>query len=272
MTFTHPMVDSVVCKIGIHMTEGDDPCGPAMHLHLSPALLDDDGHVDFGVLGVFMDMACSQSGLNSPFVHADISVHRIDKPKGAKLFVEARVARRSTRSAVVQIDVHDDLDVRVAYSCQQLRLPPSAQEHDMDAMLAFREQFFSMMNGECRLPGRLHDTLGLQVDEGSDGEPVWRMPLGPTSRNGFGGLHGGVAFSLVGDAAAGRAAKQFGSAKTTSALIRYLAPGLSGPFRAEPLVMPQADGDAFVRVEVFDEGADDALIILGEAHVVTAGG
>ena len=36
--------------------------------------------------------------------------------------------------------------------------------------------------------------------------------------------------------------------------------------------MPQADGDAFVRVEVFDEGADDALIILGEAHVVTAGG
>ena len=48
---------------------------------------------------------------------------------------------------------------------------------------------------------------------------------GPTSINGFGGLHGGVAFSLVGDAAAGAAAHDFGAAKTTSALVRYLAPG-----------------------------------------------
>ena len=67
----------------------------------------------------------------------------------------------------------------------------------------------------------------------------------------------------------GRQHTEFGAAKTTSALVRYLAPGLGGPFRAEPMVMPQADGDAIVRVEVFDEGADDLLIIIGEAHVVT---
>ena len=51
LTFTHPMVENVVSKIGIHATEPGDPCGSGMHLHLSPALLDDDGHVDFGVLG-----------------------------------------------------------------------------------------------------------------------------------------------------------------------------------------------------------------------------
>jgi acyl-coenzyme A thioesterase PaaI-like protein len=77
-----------------------------------------------------------------------------------------------------------------------------------------------------------------------------------------------VPFTLVGAPAAGAAAARFGAAKTTSALLRYLAPGLVGPFRAVPEVMPQADGDAFVRVEVFDEGADDLLIILGEVHVV----
>ena len=266
--FTHPMGENVVGKIGIHATEIGDPCGSGMHLHLSPALLDDDGHVEFGVLGVFLDMACSQAGLNSPFLHADISAHRIDKPRGTKLLVDAKVARRGGRSAVVEIDVHDDLGVRVAYSCQQLRLAGAAHEHDLDTMLAFREQFFAMFDGVCRLPGRLHDTLGLSVDAGPAGDTVWKMALGPTSRNGFGGLHGGVAFSLVGDAAAGAATAYFGAAKTTSAHIRYLAPGLAGPFRAEPLVMPQADGDAFVRVEVFDEGADDALIILGEVHVV----
>ena len=164
--------------------------------------------------------------------------------------------------------MHDDLGTRVAYSCQQLRLAPNAQEHDLEAMQVFRDAFFRQFDGVCRLPGRLHDTLGLSRGE-REGKHVWWLPLGPTSINGFGGLHGGVAFSLVGDAAAGAAAHEFGAAKTTSALVRYLAPGLGGPFRAEPLVMPQADGDAIVRVEVFDEGADDLLIIIGEAHVVT---
>ena len=267
--FTHPMGENVVGKIGIHATEVGDPCGSGMHLHLTPAVLEDDGHVELGVLGVFLDMACSQAGLNSPFLHADISTHRIDKPRGTKLLVDAKVARRGGRSAVVEIDVHDELGERVAYSCQQLRLAPAAQEHDLETMLAFREKFFAMFDGVCRLPGRLHDTLGLSVETGPSGETVWRLPLGPTSRNGFGGLHGGVAFSLVGDAAAGAAAAQLGTAKTTSAHIRYLAPGLAGPFRAEPRVMPQADGGAFVCVEVFDEGADDALIILGEVHVVS---
>jgi uncharacterized protein (TIGR00369 family) len=271
---THPMAGHVLGQIGIHAAEQDDPCGPGMHLHLAPQLMDDDGHVDFGVLGVFLDMACSQAGLNGRFLHADISVHRIDKPQGTKLFVDARIARRGGRSAVVHIDVHDDLGVRVAYSCQQIRVSPmpspegeqTANQQQMEH--AMRRAFFERFNGECTLPGRLHDSLDLRMETADDGGPVWTMPLTPSSRNGFGGLHGGVAFSLVGDAAAGAAAAEFGGAKTTSALLRYLAPGLVGPFRAVPLVMPQADGGAFVRVEVFDEGADDLLIILGEVHVV----
>jgi acyl-coenzyme A thioesterase PaaI-like protein len=266
---THPMAGHVLGRLGIHATEADDPCGPGMHLHLAPQLLDDDGHVDFGVLGVFLDMACSQAGLEGGFLHADISVHRIGKPAGEKLFVDARVARRGGRSAVVHIDVHDDRGVRVAYSCQQIRIAsprpaatgPAATPEQMTAM---RRSFLERFNGECTLTGRLHDSLDLRPVDGA-----WTMPLTPASRNGFGGLHGGVAFSLVGDAAAGGAAAAgFPGARVTSALLRYLAPGLVGPFRAVPFVMPQADGDAFVRVEVFDEGADDLLIVLGEVHVV----
>jgi acyl-coenzyme A thioesterase PaaI-like protein len=266
---THPMAGHVLGQIGIHAADMDDPCGPGMHLHLAPQVMDDDGHVDFGVLGVFLDMACSQAGLMGRFLHADISVHRIGRPRGEKLFVDARIARRGTRSAVVHIDVHDDLDARVAYSCQQIRLspndPPVVAPPEIEA--AMRRAWFDRFTGECTLPGKLHDSLQLQPATADDG-PVWTMPLTPSSRNGFGGLHGGVAFSLVGDAAEGAAAYEFGQAKTTSALLRYLAPGLVGPFRAVPLVMPQADGDAFVRVEVFDDGADDQLIILGEVHVV----
>lgn len=266
------MAGHVLGQLGIHATEEDDPCGPGMHLHLAPPLLDDDGHVDFGVLGVFLDMACSQAGLHGRFLHADISVHRIDRPRGEKLFVDARIARRGGRSAVVHIDVHDDLGIRVAYSCQQIRISPSpageGEGPPPEMAEAMRRAWLSRFNGECTLTGRLHDRLDLRATTDASGAPVWTMPLTESSRNGFGGLHGGVAFSLVGDAAAGAAALRFGVAKTTSALLRYLAPGLVGPFRAVPEVMPQADGGAFVRVEVFDEGAGDLLIVLGEVHVV----
>jgi acyl-coenzyme A thioesterase PaaI-like protein len=233
-----------------------------MHLHLSDAVLEPDGHVDFGVLGGFLDMACSQAGLNRGFVHADISVHRIDRPRGTKLFVDARKARDGKRSAVITIDVHDDLGTHVAYSCQQVRFAGEMTFDDPERMAAFRKIFYEQFDGVCTLPGPLHELLDLT----NDGR-TWTMPLSPASRNGFGGLHGGVAFALVGDAAAGAA-----GGKTTSALIRYLARGVVGPFRAEPSEMPLADGDAFVRVEVYDEGADDLLINRGEVHVVTEGG
>jgi len=262
---SHPMAGNVLGHIGIHATELDDPCGPGMHLHLTPAVLDEDGHVDFGVLGVFLDMACSQAGVHRGFAHADISVHRIGKPLGEKLFVEARTARDGKRSAVIHIDVHDDLGTRIAYSVQQIRFAGGEPaELDAERMAAFRKVFYEQFDGACTLPGPLHELLDLRSQEG-----VWRMPLSDASRNGFGGLHGGVAFALVGDAAAGAAGP---GAKTTSALIRYLAKGVVGPFRAEPTVMPHVDGGAFVQVEVYDEGADDLLIILAEAHVVEGDG
>ena len=254
---THPMAGNVLGHIGIHAVDEGDPCGPGMHLHLSPAVLEPDGHVDFGVLGVFLDMACSQAGIHRGFVHADISVHRIGKPTGSKLFVDARTARDGKRSAVVHIDVHDDLGTRVAYSVQQVRFAGEPMEADPERMAAFRKLFYEQFDGECTLSGTLHELLDLTTDG-----RTWRMPLTGASRNGFGGLHGGVAFALVGDAAAGAA-----GGKTTSALIRYLARGVVGPFRAEPTVMPHVDGGSFVRVEVFDEGADDLLIILAEAQV-----
>ncbi len=228
-TEPHPMDEHVIGQIGIHAVEPPDPCGTGMHLHLSPAVMEDDGHVDFGVLGVFLDMASSQAGEMRPFVHTDISVHRIAKPTGTKLLVDAVAAREGKSSSVVHIDVHDDLGTRIAYSCQSIRyMGPPRAEHADETSDAMRRRFLERFDGNCTLPGRLHDIVGLERDDAA-GSPVWRMPLGPSSRNGFGGLHGGVAFSLVGEAAAGGATAAVGPAKTTSALLRYLAPGQVGP-------------------------------------------
>ena len=119
----------------------------------------------------------------------------------------------------------------------------------------------------CKLAGRLHDIIGLSEGTADDGSSYWTMPSGEASQNGFGGLHGGVAFDLVTDAAVGGASRELGPVRANGALLRYLAPASVGPFRAVPIVMVEDDEVAFVRVEVFDDGQDAKLCIVGEVHV-----
>lgn len=270
----------VLSQIGLHAAGPDDPCGEGLHLHLSPMVLEDDGHLDFGVLGVFLDMASSQVGVRRPFLHADISVHRIARPRGERLHVDVRALRTGKRTATVQIEAFDELGTRVADSSQQMVFfgpPPGSDDASNDQVTKIseemREKFRLRLDGICTLEGRLHDIIGIAESPATiDGDgPCWTMPLGPASRNGFGGLHGGVAFDLVTEAAVGGASAELGPVEAHGALLRYLSPAEVGPFRAVPTVMAQDDGSVFVRVAVFDDGnkkGDEApLCILGEVHL-----
>jgi acyl-coenzyme A thioesterase PaaI-like protein len=265
------MEGHVLSQIGLHAVGPDDPCGSGLHLHLSPVLLEPDGHLDFGVLGVFLDMASSQAGPMRPFLHADISIHRIARPRGEKLLVDVRALRTGGRTSIVQIEAFDELGTRVADSSQQMvfmKVPPEFEaERNRPEAEAGRRRFMAQFDGTCTLAGRLHDIIGITSGEGDDGTRFWTMPIGPTSRNGFGGLHGGVAFDLVTEAAVGAATETLGPVDAQGALLRYLAPAMVGPFRAVPTVMPQDDGSVFVRVEVFDDGSEALLCILGEVHL-----
>lgn len=267
----HPMADHVINQIGLHAPDPEGPCGDRLHLHLSPMVLEDDGHVDFGVLGVFCDMASSQAVDMGPFVHADISINRIARPAGTRLFATADALRAGKRTTIVHLEIIDDTGVCVAESTQQIvMMKPSpemaAAMHDGDRE-AWRRRFMAAFDGECRLDGRLHDIIG--IERGDDGETC-RMALSAASRNGFGGLHGGVAFDLVTEAAVGAAAEAGIAAHPVGALLRYLAPAIAGPFRAVPTAHPRDDGSMFVLVAVHDEGQDDQLCIVGEVHLATS--
>lgn len=274
----HPMADHVINQIGLHAPDPDGPCGDRLHLHLSPMVLEDDGHVDFGVLGVFCDMASSQAVDMGPFVHADISINRIARPVGGRLFATANALRGGKRTTIVHLEIIDDTGIRVAESTQQIvTMKPSpemaAAMHDGDRE-AWRRRFMSAFDGECRLDGRLHDIIGIErstadVDTGDNGGATWRMALSPASRNGFGGLHGGVAFDLVTEAAVGAAAEAGTAAQPVGALLRYLAPAIAGPFRAVPSAHARDDGSTFVMVEIYDEGQDDQRCIVAEVHLAT---
>lgn len=263
----NPMADHVINKIGLHAPDPDGPCGNRLHLHVSPMVLEDDGHVDFGVLGVFCDMASSQAVDLGPFLHADISINRIARPTGERLFATATALRSGKRTTIVHLEILDDAGVRVAESTQQIvTMKPSpemaAAMHDGDRE-AWRKRFMSAFDGECRLDGRLHDIIGIEREPGGT---TCRMSLSGASRNGFGGLHGGVAFDLVTEAAVGAAGE---SSQPGGALLRYLAPATVGPFRAVPTAHPRDDGSTFAMVEVIDEGQDDLRCIVAEVHLTT---
>jgi uncharacterized protein (TIGR00369 family) len=269
----------VVTSIGIHIE--DEACAPGLHLHLSPGLFDDDGHVAFGVLGSFVDLASSQADgvtMTRPLVHADIGLHRLARPQGELLLARTTTARVGGRTAVVEVDVTDETGTRVGYSSQQLVFmgpPPARSSGPSPSPLGrseFRRAFLSRFDGTGTLDAPLLEALGVRAGLTGEGAPAWWMPNTGRSQNGFGGLHGGVATALVDVAAAGVVAHATGSpARTRAASLRYLVPGTAGPFRADPVVLG-TDGDrSLVRVAVVDEGAGDQVIVLAEAHVGPGG-
>ena len=268
----HAMSDHVLGQLGLRLEllEG----GHRLDLDLSPVHLLEDGSVDFGVLGVFLDLASSQPPEMrrvGPFLHADITVHQLRAPQGRTLHPTPRMARMGRRTGIVEIDVHDDSGVHVARSVQELVFPQgvaTVDAHD-DAGDA-REEFLRRFTGECTLVGPLPEVFGIRDESEAQGHPAWSMPLSGAVRNGFGALYGGAAASLVDVAAAG-AASDGGqeSARTLHAAMRFLAPGTQGPFLALPRVVGRHGSTATVAVEIRDTGAEDRLIILADAIVTT---
>jgi uncharacterized protein (TIGR00369 family) len=163
----------------------------------------------------------------------------------------------------VQIDLRDRAGTVVATSTQEIVFRGTAADTP-PRMAKLRAAFHSMFDGTCRLTVPLEDELG--ITEPTPGS--WSMALRPERTNGFGGLHGGVATTLVDAAAAGTMRRRWDApARTVSAAVRYLAPAMVGPFLAQPTVLLEQDGFALCRIPIIDTGADDRLVILAEAHV-----
>lgn len=255
----------VLGRLGLGFEPIDDgDAGPArVTLELHPVLLDDRGHVSLGALGVLFDMACSTALDPSefvPFVHADITVHRLRPPRGP-MVATAGLVRRGRRRAVAVIDLHDDTGELVAASTQEVVFREPRPEATPE-MARMRESFRSMFDGVCRLAQPLEHELAVTEDPAG----TWRMELGQDRTNGFGGLHGGVATTLIDVAAAGAVQRSRGRpAHTTSVATRYLAPALGSPFTVTPQLLADDGTTASLRAPVLDAAGE--LVILADVQV-----
>lgn len=249
----------VLGRVGLSFDEGRR----AVRLPDEPVLLDGNGHVNFGVLGVLLDMGSSGALAGeefSPWVHADIAVHRLRPPTGG-MVATARTLRRGKRTGVVELDVHDDTGALVAASTQQITFLGPPPEPDSD-MTARHGAFQSMFDGVCHLTHPLPEYLGIR----QEAPGTWAMDHGPDRTNGMSGLHGGVATTFIDAAAAGAVAESRGApARTVSAAVRYLRPALHGPFTVTPQVLHDDGRVAVVRTPVLD--TEGTLVISADVHV-----
>lgn len=243
--------------IGMHVNfDGGLHCGPPIHLHLDPVVLDEHGYVDLGVLGVMLDFGASQAGLG-PFLHADMAITRLKPPAGARLQFKFEQMRRGKRSATVRLQVVDETGVVVATSTQQLAIPPvdSTPAGDVKSDHGdIIDRIVARLDGSVRLERPLHDTVGVRTSDNTA-----TVELNDMTRNAFTGLYGGVTFSLVGRAVA----QTVPGADIAHALLRFMAAPQVGPFRAvaEPL------SDDYVQVDVFDDGQDGKHVIAADVHL-----
>lgn len=257
-----------LARIGVQLDSLGD--GWRFRLPVAPQLLDDDGHVSFGVLGVFLDLAASQAPEmheRGHFVHADITIHRLDRPRGEQLIASARAARMGKRSGIIEIELHDEHGTHVARSVQEVVFPGGLPDPTPQAREQSRQAFFSQLVGRCTLEGSLEEHVQVARSD-EPGAPSWTIPLLERNRNGYGGLHGGVATVLVDVAASGAVAEASGrAARTLSAAVRYLSPSRQGPIVARPAVLrvDEATGTAVVAVCV--EDAKGRTTIIADVHV-----
>lgn len=281
----HPFMNRdthVLGRIGLLVGQADDGGPGGVELRPGPALVDSTGHVSFGALGVLFDMA-SGMGLEraqmGPFVHADITVHRFGPARGV-LTAKGRALRQGRRTGIVVVDLFDETGTLVGASTQEVVFKsmgpgmPARPTEPTPEMAAMRARFREMFDGECRMVQPLEVELEISRVPGPD--PVWRMPHGQDRTNGFGGLHGGVATTLIDAAASGAVAERRGvPARTVSAAVRYLTPATTGPFDARVEWLYDTDAVSVLRVSVVDSGApgedgEPQLVISADVHVTTA--
>ena len=124
-------------------------------------------------------------------------------PADDLLVATGSVVRLGGRTGVVEVDVADGSGRRVAHSSQQIVFMGPPPDRATGTASEFRRAFLAWFDGTTQLGVPLADELGMRGGTTGDGAPAWWMPHTARTRNGFGGLHGGVAAGLVDAAAAG---------------------------------------------------------------------
>ncbi len=264
---TYPPKHHFLRDLRIFVEQDED----AFHagIEVVPALCTEAGGIRAGALATLVDVVAGAQAATAIapnwLATGDLALHLLRAQTSGVVIATAKILRQGRGTVVIEVDLSSEADssqpigiATVAFSILEAR--GEAQSMG-ERPRKTRTEFGIEGSG---FTGSLDDTLGLREIDTASGH--FELLLSPYNTNSLGALQGGALAMLV-DAAAEAAGRKAGRANwvTTDFSIHFLALGRKGPLVSAARVLRDHSGDALLRIEIRDEGAENRLISVATA-------
>ncbi len=265
----YPPARHVLRDLGLWSEAGAEP--PCAGIPVTPALFGATGACSAGALGVLVDAVAGGAALRAAptswIATSDMRLHWLAPVRGGELVARARPLRSGRTNIVLEVEVHaeDALVAHAAVAFSRLEAQGEYQQRPRGERLG-RVAFAAEGAGFERPWG---EAMGVRVRDAAAG--AVELALGPYVGNSLGGLQGGVAVALLDLAAEAAGLAWLGRPVATRDLaVHFLAIGRAGPLRTRATLLRRSQGEALLRIESRDAGADDRLCTVATATVGAA--
>ncbi|MBW2423207.1 MAG: hypothetical protein JRG86_03115 [Deltaproteobacteria bacterium] len=244
-------------------------------VEIVPEMLDATGRVRLGVLATVVDVAGGECAIRAVrpdwIATSDLSVYATTRPESGTLAVRPRVLRKGRQTVVLDAAFEErETGRELGLATLGFAILPARSEFQKNGHWAEAEGARTeFAHDHSRLQAPLLDTLGIEPDPERPG--VAHLAVRPYVINSLGAMQGGAIAILLDAAAEDFAFRKLGRpAQLRGLAIHYLKLGRVGPIRAESCPIGETNEGVLLRVSLFDEGQDDALLTVATAHVDAA--
>jgi uncharacterized protein (TIGR00369 family) len=235
-----------------------------------PELCTDRGGVHVGVLATLMDVLGASLAIRAVYpdwiATAGLSIYTTRPATLGTIVASATVIRAGQTMNVIDVDISAESSSSTrpgtSVGCAIINFSRLPRKKD-----TLEVKIDSVNSTTFAIEGSgLHrhylDEVGLQILDSRAG--IVEIKMNDYIRNSFNAIQGGITALLVDIAGQCSARAITGQPLTTKDMsMHYLSQGKVGPFRTRAKVLRKTNDTALTRVEVFDTGVNDRLLMVG---------
>ena len=270
---SYPPKHHVLRDLAMRVVREDDR--PILSMPIAPALLAEAGGLRAGVAAMAADIVSGELAVRAAqpgwVATSSLSLQLERLPDDGTLDVHPSLIRRGRTTIVLESRFrHVESDRELGLATTTFAVLPARSELQRADRWSERPEPVIRLGGDSGgLDRPLDEAIGLAADPG-DPSSI-RLPLTDYVRNTLGAMQGGVVAILLESAALRGGAVRLGHrVRARSLEVHYLNLAKVGPVRAEARPLAALTDGALMRVELHDEGRDDALLSIGTVLVERA--
>lgn len=238
-------------------------------IEVVPALCTTTGGIRAGVLATLVDVVAGARAATAIapnwLATGDLALHLLRTQTAGVVIATPKVLRHGRGTVVIEVDLssEEDMTRKIGIATVSFSILEARGEAQSIGKRPRTSRTDFALEGSG-FDGLLDVALGLRDVDPAAGR--FELSLTPYNTNSLGALQGGALAMLI-DAAAEGAGRKAGNADwvTTDFSIHFLALGRKGPLVSSARLLREHGGDALLRVEIRDEGAENRLVSVATA-------